>query len=167
MKLISIENSRLQIIVDDEDYDRCSLYKWWLSGTGSVQYPQTTINGNHIYFHHLVMDISNPDGNFPVLHLDDNPLNNQKSNLKQLPKQHNIQGTMRGRDYSDLPTSNYIGVTWYRRDKCWHGQITHNRRNYHLVYSQNQELLAKRYNEKALELYGPNAKINNLEGQPE
>ena len=155
MKFIILGNSHLQAQVDDEDYTRVRQYNWSLN----PKYVCSGINGKTIYLHHLVLEIvGNVD--FPVLHLDDNPLNCQKYNLTQGLVSDNTQGVPHPKNVT--VRSKYIGVSWNKRDKIWEGCIMRFGKHYHLGYSQDEEYLAKKYNEKALELYGSYAKLNKI-----
>lgn len=48
-------------------------------------------------------------------------------------------------------------------NSSFQAQIDDEDKVYSLGYSQDEKYLAKRYNEKTLELYGSTAKLNNLE----
>jgi hypothetical protein len=67
-------------IVDEEDYDEVSKYKWYLSDTG---YALRTVYANgttkHLRMHRVLIDA--PSGKV-VDHLNRNPLDNRKSNLR-------------------------------------------------------------------------------------
>lgn len=57
-------------------------------------------------------------------------------------------------------TSKYIGVSYNSQTKKYRAGITHQRKQYHLGYHKTEEEAARAYDEKALELFGENAKLN-------
>lgn len=69
-----------------------------------------------------------------------------------------IQGTKRNQTKS----SKYVGVTWNKINKKWMSQISYKKNQYYLGYFDSEEEAAKAYNQKALELYGQYAKINEI-----
>lgn len=67
--------------------------------------------------------------------------------------------TNRGKKHNGS-TSNYLGVSWFKRDSCWRGWIKHNGKQIHLGYFDTEVEAAKAYNEKAIELFGEFANLN-------
>lgn len=53
-------------------------------------------------------------------HIDSNPSNNQKSNLRIL----NMKGNNQNRTKSKNKTSKYVGVSYIKNDKKWQSSIT-------------------------------------------
>ncbi len=64
-------------LVDDADYQRWRSHEWH----GSAGYVRCSWIGNGLILHRLIMDA--PDG-MEVHHVDGDPLNNQRSNLRLL-----------------------------------------------------------------------------------
>lgn len=78
MKEIIPSNSDKIIKVDDEDYPLLSRFKWYISDSG---YALTQIRGQkHIKMHHLVW--GSIDGQLVIDHLNNDKLDNRKSNLR-------------------------------------------------------------------------------------
>ena len=63
-------------IIDAEDYPLVSKYKW---SSLPGDYARAIINGKHIKLHHLIL---NAKPGQQIDHIDINPLNNRKSNLR-------------------------------------------------------------------------------------
>lgn len=57
-------------------------------------------------------------------------------------------------------SSKYVGVCFDKKASKWMAYITKNKKQYILGYFYNENEAAKARNEKALELYGPDAKLN-------
>lgn len=82
-------------IVDDEDYERLSHYKWHANKVGydgDVVYARRRSRkgekGTHIYMHRFIMNTAD---NQEVDHIDYNTLNNRKSNLRNVSKKDNLK----------------------------------------------------------------------------
>ncbi len=76
------ENSKFRtrlfkILLDDEDYDWARSYKWHFIN----DHPATKIGGKYMGIHRLLMNVKTGE-DVIVDHIDGNPLNNQKSNLR-------------------------------------------------------------------------------------
>lgn len=90
-----------------------------------------------------------------VDHIDGNGLNNTRSNLRACARAQNLanQRKTRGR-------SRFKGVTWIEKDAAWRAQVggAGERRSRHCLPTE--EAAARAYDEMALELYGPFARLN-------
>lgn len=77
-------------------------------------------------------------------------------------KSEKLSGSLQGTSKRGL--SKYVGVYFDRRkiNKPWYARIQKDNKTKHLgsYHSENEAAMA--YNEKALELYGPNAKLNKI-----
>jgi hypothetical protein len=99
-----------------------------------------------------------------VDHIDNNKLNNQKSNLRLATHHQNQFNSNLQRNN----TSGYIGVVYhknYKKNKIskmshWHARIKFNSKHISLGYYQTPEEAAKAYDKKAKELFGEFAKTN-------
>ena len=92
-------------------------------------------------------------------HIDGNPLNNQKSNLRNATKSQNGMNRKSNRNSS----SKYKGISWNKQNKKWRGEIQKNKKRYGLGYFKSEIEAARAYNKKALELFGEYARLNKFE----
>jgi HNH endonuclease/AP2 domain len=105
--------------------------------------------------HHLVL--GRPPEGYETDHINRNGLDNRRSNLRFVTRSYNNQG----KKYEGK-TSQYTGVSWYFRYKKWVALIRKDGKLHNLGYYEGEEDAARAYNEKALELYGSDAKVNKL-----
>jgi|ERR1017187_1552034 hypothetical protein len=156
MRQIKLHNSSESITVDDEDFDRLSVFKWYLKPTGRSVFRATsralgTINisiGNEImHTRHVVYD-----------HIDRDCFNNQKSNLRVCSDSQN----MANRGKFKNCTSKYKGVSWHKRDRIWSSMIMINRKPIYIGSFKSEIEAARAYDKKAFELFKEFACLNNV-----
>ena len=124
MKTITINSAKygeFVVFVDDEDYENVMKYKWSILKTKRhrcVYVINTTYGGmkngkrlknKHHSIHRLILGITDPC--ILVDHIDRNPLNNQKSNLRICNQ---MQNSLNRTPRTDT-TSKYKGVTLVKR----------------------------------------------------
>lgn len=120
MKVI-FTNKNKQILVDDEDYTRLCEYKWYTNWYGYAVDTKKDIR-----IHRLIMNA--PDG-LVVDHMDGNPLNNQKHNLRLCTYAENSRNRTK---LNKNNTSGVHGVSWSKVRNRWHAQIKVDRIKIHL-----------------------------------
>jgi hypothetical protein len=146
-------------IVDADDYDRLSKYKWQLCCNGHTFYAfrwSSTRGGKkrqRVLMHHQIIDI--PEG-MVCDHINHNGLNNRKPNLRPATVSQNNCNT-RKRAHT---TSRYRGVTWNARLNKWMAQIKANRRQIHLGVFDDEVEAAKAYDAAARKYHGEFAVLN-------
>ena len=119
------------VFIDKEDVPLAMQYKWCLT-KGHVS---TSDDKNKtIYLHRLVMRLENFNGEV-IDHIDGNPLNNRKSNLRICTQHQNVLNHRVARNN----TSGVTGVTWDRNRNKWASQIVYNGKNHHLGRYENIE----------------------------
>jgi len=74
MKTIQIKD--YTILVDDEDYDRVMCKSWYVAANGYVRHKSTD---GSFFLHRYILNYA---GELPIDHIDRNPRNNCKSNLR-------------------------------------------------------------------------------------
>jgi hypothetical protein len=149
MKVIKLTKDKITL-VDDEDYEELSKYKWHaVRKYGNKYYAVRTYNKRPIQMHRVIMKTPL---NLVVDHLDGNPLNNQKSNLRNCTASDNAQN-IRNRD-------GYQGVHWCSTHHKYLCYISIKGKSIHLGYFITEEAAALAYNEAALKYYGSQAKLN-------
>lgn len=136
-------------IVDIEDAylaDRV----WTANGHGYAV--RTEYGGKNIFMHHAVN--GRPDAGKVTDHIDGNPLNNRRSNLRNVFPYQN-QSNMKPRG-----DRKYKGVQY--RGKNWRVQIVHRGKLYTVGKIKTELEAAKKYNELALKLQGEYARLNKI-----
>jgi hypothetical protein len=146
-------------IVDDDDYDWAMQWKWFCDCHG---YAKRSLKCNKvqttIWLHREIIGAKDGDN---VDHIDGNPLNDQKNNLRICTHGENM---FNKRCYSN-GTSTYKGVSWKTQQEKWVAQIQCNGQKYHIGYFDTEEDAALAYNEKAKELFGDFARLNVIESK--
>jgi len=95
-----------------------------------------------------------------VDHINRNPFDNRKCNLRACSRSVNMQngGCRRGVN----ATSSYKGVGWDKHRRKWHAQIGKDYVNYNLGRFNTECDAALAYNEAAARMYGPCAYLNEV-----
>lgn len=143
-------------IVDDEDYELLSQWKWSAKvGTNTVYaYRKYRKDGKQIPvpMHRQIMGF--PE-NLEVDHIDRNGLNNQRANLRL--------ATHRQNAYNAKPRKNksgYRGVTWYAPYEKWVAVIMNRGKKHFLGYFDDPAEGGRAYDEAARNLHGEFATLN-------
>ena len=153
MKQIKLFNNEVTL-VDDEDHERLSRFKWHTNKKGYVL-RSVYENGkvSKIFMHNEIM---NPDHDLLVDHKDHNKLNNQKSNYRICTNTDNAKN----RSSQKSSTSKYLGVSFKNANKKWIAQISFNNKVVHLGCFKNEEDAAKAYDEAAKKYHDEFANLN-------
>lgn len=142
------------VMVDDEDYEGLSKYKWCLSHSKRNKYYVT--RSIVIKMHHTLIDRI---PGMVIDHIDGNTLNLQKSNLRVCSRQENCWNYRRPKKPESQ--SKYIGVTkgGYKK-KPFRAWLTHNGKTIALGYFETEMEAALAYDKKSKELHGKFANLN-------
>lgn len=156
MKQLKLNNSIKLAFIDDTDYSRCILWKWWVHHSATGTRILRTINAR-VTLANFVMD----DFKHVYDHKDRDFLNNQRDNLKICNRSQN----QANREKYDLKritptTSVYKGVSW--TSNKWAARIGANGIRKYLGLFENEEEAAAAYNKAALEIYGEFACLNKI-----
>jgi len=146
-------------IVDPDDYERLSKYKWHAERATRTFYAARSIyvkNGRnkHIAMHREI--IKAPDGIF-IDHINHNGLDNRKANLRLATRAQN--------GFNRLKTlkktwSTYKGVFFHTRHKKWQARIVTHGQAKHLGTFANENDAAKAYDNAARKYHGEFAVLN-------
>lgn len=150
-------------LVDAEDFERLSQYKWHYSKRGYAargHYWKEEGKRKHtcITMHREIM--GNPLG-LDVDHKDGNKLDNQKANLRVCSKKEN--GKNIG-GWSKNKSSRYKGVRWRKDTEKWSAQIMVERKSICLGSFDKEEDAALEYNFAAHQHFGKFARLNIMGG---
>jgi len=153
VRKLPLANSDQYAVVDNKDYKRAIGWNWYLNKGYVVGH----IEGRNISLHRFVMNLTKNDG-LLIDHVDRNPLNNTRSNLRLATVSQNIMNAPAFKNNK----SGYRGV--YLKEGLWCAKIQYKRKGIHIGYFHTAELAAKAYNKKAKELYGGFAYLNKAKG---
>jgi len=134
---VKVGNTRMALI-DAEDYEKVSAYKWWADDQ-SHRSPYGTVyaftktkrrGGIYIQMHRLIMDF--PKG-LLVDHINHNGLDNRKVNLRLATSSQNQFNQRKRRS-----KSKYKGVTWNGEAKKWQARISPEGKTIYLGFFTNE-----------------------------
>lgn len=148
-------------IVDADDFDILSQYKWQLKKPtkGRTTYytfcvtPSKNGKRKSIFMHRLLMDAKSGQ---LVDHINGNGLDNRKSNLRIATQSQNSAN-------SKLPitnTSGFKGVSWCKRSRKWMASIRINKLKKTLGYFTDPIVAAKAYDVAAKSHFKTFARVN-------
>jgi hypothetical protein len=159
MKKIDISTRRHPntfTIVDDEDYDELNKLKWHRSDTGYAV-RRYKVNGIKTTFrmHRIII---NAPKEKEVDHINCDPLDNRKCNLRTCTRHENLLN----RRVVPNTSSKYKGVTWYKPYKKWRAMIGYKKKPMHIGYFDSEIDAAISYNDAAIKYFGEFANLNNI-----
>ena len=140
-------------LVDADDYEELSRYKWHISDKGGRLYAYRTEKGKKTAMHRQILNA--PSGMY-CDHINHNGLDNRKANLRLCTPQQNA--------YNRRPfagTSKYKGVHWDRQRRKWRARIRHNGKLIHIGYFDYEADAVIAYDDYAIELFGEFAYLNH------
>lgn len=152
IKINNKDNQTLYTIVDDIDYYLLSKYRWYLKPRG---YVAAYIKDKEYLIHRFIM---NPNKGLYIDHKNHNKLDNRRSNLRICTQSENM-----GNSHApNTNTTGYKGVIWDKSKNRYKARIMKNGiMNYIGSYKDINEA-GKAYNNKAVELFGEFALLNQV-----
>jgi hypothetical protein len=174
MKIIKIAK-KYEIKIDETEYEKYSQqnYVWDIvyKRRGVIRYVRVMPRGSagakearkqfkRYRLHRLIMGITDPK--IIVDHINRNPLDNRKSNLRLCTIAENSRNSG---IISSRNTSGYKGVT--KSSKKWLARIEFNGKKMYLGSFNTPQAAAEAYDKKAVELFGEFACTNKMLGKLE
>lgn len=162
MKEIPLTMGKVALI-DDEDYFWVSRHNWHYAKKkkdGKLGYAKRArkVKGktSFVRLHRAI--IAAPI-HLQVDHIDGNPLNNQKSNLRLCTNKNNSTNsdTKRGK-------SGFKGVSWHKGMGGWRVRVRKDNKELQVGYFKCPIEAAKAYDAAAIEQYGEYARTNKMLG---
>jgi hypothetical protein len=143
--------------VDDADYATVSPFSWYAvrhhHGGLATVYAYTRIAGAQTPMHKFLTGVKSD-------HIDNNGLNNQRSNLRPADQSHNRMNTRK----TISPTSSqYKGVCWHKKAQKWMASIKLNKKPIYIGLFSDEQTAAQAYDAKAKILFGEFARLNFTE----
>lgn len=123
------QREKARAIIDTEDIDKVQKYKWHCDKLGYV-ISDTNKKGTRL--HRLLTNC--PRGKV-VDHINGNPLDNRKENLRICTQKEN---TFNARIRSDN-TEGYTGIVYREREKAWFAYINRDGKQYSLGYHKDKK----------------------------
>jgi len=152
MKKIPIKGGSYAI-VDDIDFQSLSKMKW----RNEKGYAKSGGAYNSLYMHRI---IANPPKDMQVDHINNNPLDNRRCNLRIVTNQQNQWNSRLSNGRIRKNKSGYKGV-WKTKPK-YIAEIKKDGKKYYLGSYDTSEEAAIAYNKKAIELFGEYASLNKI-----
>lgn len=146
-------------IIDREDFSKVRDITWKYSNRG---YAASNYYDSGKYktrlMHRLI--INAPEGMF-VDHIDGDPLNNRKQNLRLVSNKQNTWN----QEIGARNTSGYKGVSLKKQTNRYQAQITKKGKKYYLGYFDDPKEAAYMYDFWAVDLFGEYARLNDIDGK--
>lgn len=138
--------------MDVEDFEILSKLSWWSDAKRAT----TKIDGVRYLMHRVINQT--PDG-LDTDHIDGNPLNNTRRNLRTCSHSDNVKN----RAIHKNNRSGYKGVYFSKRDKAWRSQIRVNGKKIDLGSFRSPQEAHTAYCTASKKMYGDFARLNNAD----
>lgn len=151
---IRVTRGNAHTYLDDADYERAKDFHWYKTQNGYVA-GSVVEQGvrRRVYLHRWLLDAQ--PGQI-VDHIDGNPLNNRRANLRLATRSQNQANRRR----NATSRSRYKGVTWHKGRGRWMARIQVDGRRMHLGYFTTPLEAAYMYDAFAQSRFGEYARVN-------
>lgn len=150
--IIKLKNNT-EIKIDKEDFIKIKDKNLLIKNNKYVYFNK---NGVSIYLHRFLMRCRK---NKVIDHIDGNPLNNKKSNLRICNQGENMRNQKKT---NKKKSSKFKGVTYRKDRKAWISSIKLNYESIYLGYYKTETEAALAYNQAAIKYYGKFACLNEV-----
>ena len=158
MKTITINSTKHGthlVMVDDEDYDFVSTFTWRVNKTGKRFRAVTNIDRQAVTMHRLIFHF--PE--YSIDHIDGNPLNNQKTNLRRATHTQNMHNCSGHRDSK----TGFKGVSFNNGKNKYEAKIMFMGKTFLLLRSKDIAECVMAYNNAAKKYFGEFAYLNKIQ----
>jgi hypothetical protein len=163
MKEIQLTQGQVAL-VDDEDFERVSQYKWRAQKANRVKrlkfYVVSGQSPSLILLHRLIVGAPK---SAVVDHISGDGLDNRRGNLRLATHAQNMRNSA-----TVLLTHNssgFRGVSWCKNQNRWRTRLAVDGNLMHVGYFTDKLEAAKAYNEAAKKYHGEFATLNPIEGE--
>lgn len=156
MKRIPVNNGKHYAIVDDDDYEYLSEYKWYAAGSrkdyACRQFQKNRVK-HYVYMHREIMQAPKDK---VVDHINGDTLDNRKSNLRICTVTENSRNSRK----SKSNTTGYKGVHYYKARNNYSARIRVDGKDIHLGYFKTPEEAHVAYSTAANIYFGEFARLS-------
>lgn len=156
MKTIKLTQNKIAL-VDDDDFERLSKFKWCAYRAGNTWYAQR-YNGPRktMLMHREVFNVKSC-----IDHKNGNGLDNRKENLRVATTSQNARNKIKNKQRNGKPCSSiFKGVSIHRPSGKWQAHINNGDGQKYLGLFTTQKDAAKVYDTNAYNLFGDFASLN-------
>lgn len=150
---VCIVYNRKQFLFSKSDEQIVKAHVWSIDRNG---YVSCHVRRKNVFLHRMLLNAPN---NMEVDHINNNPSDRRRINLRLATRRENARNRLIG----IANTSGYKGVSWHKLKKRWRAYISLNSKYHELGYFNNIKSAALAYNEAALRYYGKFANLNIIE----
>lgn len=145
-------------IVDEEDYERVSRFKWYAHREPRKHgpdafYAQRQNGKKEERMHRVILGLTDPK--VDVDHINRDGLDNRRCNLRAVTQSENSRNME-----SIHGSSKYKGVGFSKSAQKWQARITKDYKAHYLGLFTSEEDAARAYDAKAMEIFGEFARLN-------
>ncbi len=157
MKQIPLGKSGQFALVDDEDFERVSCFKWYTDTLGYIQRTYSTVEQSikgkkTCLLHREIL----PSCAKEIDHINGNKADNRKENLRECTRSQNCINQAIRKDNK----SGVKGVYWAKDRQKWRACIGVNWKTINLGTFKNKEDALVAYNDAAIKYFGEFAVLN-------
>lgn len=147
------------ILVDDENFEELSRYKWWANHKQAYRSARIGGRKTTMRMHRLIIGA---EPGQVVDHINRNPLDNRKSNLRIGTRSLNTVNSKKpiSNRLGKKPSSKYKGVSLVKEYGYWRATVTKDNVGHYLGKFNTEVEAAKAYDQKAREFFGEFANTN-------